>query len=176
MKKSLYIIWVVVLVVTLGVTGFFVLQGKTQLFVPKKIHTHAGFVIFENNKKLNFSDMSHMKMEPCTNDNSHEEKSSPEDIQIEKAHLHDNVGDVIHMEREGATWGDFFANSHINLDYSKTTGYINGQKIENFQDKKINPYDSLVVFIGNNDPKHLKEAVTKERIMEEEKKSDSCAN
>lgn len=173
MKKSLYIIWALALVAILGVTGYFVAK---KLLVPKKIHAHAGFVVFENNKRLNFSDDSHMKVEPCTNDGEHEKNHSDEEIQIEKAHLHDNVGDIIHMEREGATWRDMFINSHISLDYTKTTGYINGQKVDNYKDKRVNPYDSLVIFIGNNDSNLLKQAVTKERIIEEEKKSDSCGD
>ena len=121
MKKYLYIIWALVLVVILGVTGFFVAK---KTFVPEKIHAHAGFIVFENNKKLNFSDNKFMKIEPCTNEKEHGGNHSEKEIQVEKAHLHDNAGDVVHMEREGATWKDMFTNSKIELDFTKTTGYI----------------------------------------------------
>ena len=62
MKKYLYIAWVLVLVVVLGVTGFFV---SKKVFIPKEVHHHAGFVVFENNKKLDFSDFKYMSVKPC---------------------------------------------------------------------------------------------------------------
>lgn len=171
MKKYFYIIWAVLLVAVLGVTGFFVAKKQMpSLFAPKELHYHAGFVVFENNKKVDFSDFKYMSVKPC----SVKETSEPEDDQMEKAHLHDNVGDVVHVHRENAYWHDLFTNLKYPIDYSKTTGYINGKEVADWQNQKIQSYDSLVVFIGENDKKHLKEAVTKEHIQLTEKKSENC--
>jgi hypothetical protein len=172
MKKYFYFAWAFVLVIILLGTGFFVLQSKFGLFVPKEVHFHAGFVVFENNKKVDFSDLRYMHVKPCGG--NHKEILTPEEIQNEKAHLHDNVGDVLHSHRVGAVWRDLFTNIKYPIDYAKTTGYINGQQVNNWQNQKINAYDSLVVFIGQNDPKHLKEAVIKEHIQAIEKKSENC--
>lgn len=173
MKKHFYFIWALALVAILLVTGFFVLQ-KMNLFTPKEVHFHAGFVVFEDNKKVDFSDLKYMSVKPCGG--NHKEVPTQEELQGEKAHLHDNIGDVLHSHREGAKWTDLFTNIKYPLDYANTTGYINGQEIGNWQNQKINPYDSLVVFIGNNDPKLLKEAVKKEHILEVEKKSENCGS
>lgn len=91
--------------------------------------------------------------------------------------MHDNVGDVIHIEREGARWQDLFTNIKYSINYGNVTGYINGQKIDNFQSHSIEPADSLVVFIGNNDVnKDLLQAPTKEYIEQMGKKSKTCGD
>lgn len=140
----------------------------------RKVHYHAGFVVFENNKKLDFSDLKYMYLKPCVAEGS--EDTGNEDIQLEKAHLHDNVGDVVHIERTGAVWQDLFTNIRYPVDYKKTTGYINNQKILDFQKQPIRPFDSLVVFIGDNDPTNLAAGVTKEYIETKAKKSVECGS
>jgi pimeloyl-CoA synthetase len=148
-----------------------VLFGK-KIFPPEKIHYHAGFVVFQDDKKLDFSDNKFMNIKPCTkNEEEHEE-----DEQLEKAHLHDNVGDVIHVEQKNAKWKDLFTNIHFSIDYSKVTAYVNSKKVTDFENQEIHPYDSAVIFIGDNDKKYLKEAVTKKHIMEKETTSESCGS
>lgn len=171
MKKYLYFTWALLLAGVLWTTGYFVAQ---RVFLPAKLHYHAGFVVFENNKKLDFSDNKYMNLKPCSLDQKDDD--SPEEIQLEKAHLHDNVGDVVHVEREGAKWNDLFSNLKLAVNYANTTAYVNGQKVANWQSRRINPYESLVIFIGDIDIKYLKEAVTKEYMMEKEKKSDGCGS
>ncbi len=104
----------------LGSSLFFVVK---KAFIPQKTHYHAGFVVFQNNKKVNFSDIKYMYLEPCTLNKNNDTNST--DIQIEKAHLHDDVGDLVHIERTGPIWKDLFTNMHYPIDYSKSTGFIN---------------------------------------------------
>lgn len=160
-----------VYVFILLVAGWF-LFGK-KLLPEKKIHYHAGFVVFQNNKKIDFSDNKFMNVKPCTTGEEKEE-AAEEDEQLEKAHLHDNVGDVVHVEAADAYWKDLFTNIHYTIDYSKATAFVNGQKIDDLKDQPIKAYDSLVIFIGKVDQNRLKEAVKKEHIVQEEKKSESC--
>ena len=47
-----------------------------------------------------------MRIKPCTEDEEHED--SDEDIQTEKAHLHDFVGDVVHVEEKMPTGVIYF--------------------------------------------------------------------
>lgn len=175
MKKLLqikYIIPLIVVILLIGVSAF-ILKGK---FLPeKKVHYHAGFIVYKDNEKINFSDFKYMYEKPCTINGKDSEDN--ENDQLERAHLHDNVGDVIHIEREGARWQDLFTNIKYSINYGKATGYINGQKTDNFQSHSIEPADSLVVFIGNNDVnKGLLQAPTKEYIEQMGKKSKTCGD
>lgn len=170
MQKNIYVIAVLVIIV-LGIIGVF---ASKKFFTPQKTHYHAGFIVFENNKKLDFSDNKYMYIEPCSlNDKSND---SPVDIQIEKAHLHENIGDLVHIEGSGAKWVDLFTNIHFPIDYAKTTGFINGKEAVDYQLQSIHPFDSLVVFIGNNNPNLLYQAVTKNYIEKMAKKSTTCGD
>jgi len=150
----------------------FLYVGK--LLTPKKVHYHAGFVVFENDKKKDFSDFKYMRIKPCLLDQN--QKDSKEDIQAEKAHLHDSVGDVVHIEGENALWRDLFQNIRYKLDYSKAFTFINGSKVKNFENQKIQPYDSIVILIGSNKSNHLQDAVPKNYIEEKAAKSVDCGD
>ena len=170
MKKFLLAFIVLVILLT-GAFAF--IYKKNQ---APKVHYHAGFVIFKDNKQVDFSDFKYMVVKPCTTSKT-EEKETPEDNQIEKAHLHDLVGDVVHVERENSKWSDLFTNLKYNMDYSKTTAYINGKKVDNFQDLVIQPYDSLVILIGSSDAKTaLSKAVKVTHIKDAEKRSENCSS
>ena len=170
-KKTLYILGsvVVVLFVALGLFYY-----KKPVIPTEKIHYHAGFVVFENGKKLDFSDNKYMSIKPCTLNG--EEDETKEDPQVEKAHLHDNVGDVVHIEEEGAIWRDLFTNIKFEVDYSRVAGYINGASVPNFELQPINQFDSLVLFVGSTDKSLISQAVTKEYIEEWGEKSSTCAD
>lgn len=99
-----------------------------------------------------------------------------ENTELEKAHLHDNIGDVVHVEAKDALWEDLFTNIKFPVDYSKTTGYISNERIPDFQNQPIRPYDSLVIFIGENDVKLLDQGVTREYIETQSKKSIECGD
>lgn len=142
----------------------------------QKVHYHAGFAVLKDNKQIDFADFKYMVVKPCSL-NKEEEKESPEDDQIEKAHLHDQTGDVVHVEREGSKWSDLFANLKYEIDYKNTSAYLNGKKIDKFQNLAIQPYDSLVVLIGPNDVNKAKsKAITINHIKEAEKRSENCGS
>jgi len=157
--------------ITLGFVSFLLVK---KLTAPQKTHYHAGFIVFQNNKKLNFSDNKFMFIKPCVLNEDNDD--SDKDVQFEKAHLHDNVGDLVHVEATGAIWKDLFTNMRFPIDYAKTTGYINSKKIVNYQKQPIRPYESLVVFIGENDPKFQSLGVTKDYMIKMAKKSTTCGD
>lgn len=171
MNKKFLLLIIPVVIILLGVAVFI---GTKKFFIPQKTHYHAGFVVFEKNKKLDFSDVKYMFLEPCTVNKKGDDSAA--DIQIEKAHLHDNVGDLVHIERTGAIWKDLFTNIHYPLDYKKVAAYINGKQVQNFQLQSIHNDDSLVVFIGKDNPKLLSQAVTKNYIETMAKKSTTCGD
>ena len=148
--------------------GFFILQKQNQK--EKEIHYHAGFQVYFDGKLQDFSGAKYMTVNPCG-----EEENGQENEQLEKAHLHDGVGDVVHVEAEGAKWKDLFVNIRFKIDPDRqTTGYVNGKKAKNIMDYPIKSYDSMVIFFGKVDEKLLKNAVTKKRIIEVEKENRNC--
>ncbi len=166
------IITCAVLVIASGIV-FLSLHKEKPL---EKIHYHGGFVVFKENKEIDFSDFRYMVVKPCTTDKK-EGKESEEDDQIEKAHLHDQVGDVVHVEKENSKWSDLFINLKYEIDYKNTQAYLNGKKVTNFKDLIIKPYDSLIVLIGSNDiKKALLKAVSVKHIKEAEKRSENCGS
>lgn len=36
--------------------------------------------------------------------------------QLAKAHLHEGIGDVVHIHRRGATWNNWFHSIHFSID------------------------------------------------------------
>lgn len=162
MRKILFLISILALVV---VVYFF--------FKPKSIHYHAGFQIYKDNALLDLSGLEYMNLKPC---GEHDEILSPEEEQIEKAHLHDFTGDVAHVHREGALWSDLFKN--IKIEINPAEAYINGQKTENILTVPIKAYDSIVIFEGENSDieTKLESRVTIEHIKEAESKSENCGS
>src|SRR5215469_2242826 len=118
MKKWIIRISVIVIVAVLAFVG---VKEYKSLTTPQKTHYHAGFVLFVNNKKIDFSKAQYMSISPCILHSSESDDSSAASIQLDKAHLHDYVGDVVHVERTGAKWSDLFTNIHYPINFSKVT-------------------------------------------------------
>lgn len=171
MKKIIYVIFALLIIASLGI--IFRSQIQATFFPIKEIHIHAGFQVYENGKLKSFADIRYMNDKPCGDHGPGEHV----DEQLEKAHLHELVGDVVHVHREGATWGDLFTNLKYPLGADKTEAYINEKKVENILKEEIKPYDKAVIFIGNreNDLKpYFAKQVTKDHIIKTEKRSEQC--
>lgn len=171
MKKFLFYTLAILAVLT---PAALIILPQT-LLKPEPIHLHAGFQVYKDDKLQDFSDFKYMHEMPCTIDGKAVE-GEPKDEQQEKAHLHDQTGDVVHVHRKGAKWGDLFTNIKYPLD-ENTTVYSDGQKVENFLEKDIVVNESVVIFEGKHtkDNEYLKNAVSKERIKEVENSSENCA-
>ena len=165
MKSKNWLIMGIILAISLGLT--FTLLKKQE------VHYHAGFQVYIDNELRDFSDLKYMQIEPC-GDVEHEEETESNE-QIEKAHLHDGVGDVVHVHRDSAVWGDLFTNIGFPID-SGSRAFINSNLVEDFLSHPIQPYESLVILSGENSEinEKLKNAVTREHIEEAEAKSESC--
>lgn len=140
-----------------------------------EVHYHAGFQVYKNNEQQDYSAFEYMNFISC-GEHDHEDLT-PEEEQMEKAHLHDFVDDVVHVHRDGALWGDLFRN--INVEINPTEVYINGEKFEgDFLSHDIKPYDSVVIFEGEieNLEEKLANAVTKDHIVEVEGRSEYCGS
>lgn len=140
--------------------------------IPEKRHVHAGFLVFVDGKKQDFSGVRYMSLEPCDEDDSH---LTRQEIQHEKAHLHDNIGFVAHSHLAGATWGDLFKNIKYKFDSSKTiTAYVNGETVGDIFSYPLNAYDSVVIFVGAVDKKLLSQVISNKQIEKIEQTSADC--
>lgn len=174
----------IIAVIMLAIFGFLTLKPnpKTQIkneeeVKKDEVHYHAGFRVYKNNILEDYSGLEYMAVEPCTENEKGEDSESPEHEQIEKAHLHDGIGDVVHVERAGSVWRDLFTNMKVEIT-TDAISYLNGVETENFLDLPIKTYDSLVIFEGENTDmvEKLKAAVTKDHIIETEQRSENCGS
>lgn len=168
------------LLIALG--ALVILVAAASIILPQTllksdpVHIHAGFQVYKDEKLQDFSDFKYMHEMPCTVDGKPVENAHV-DEQLEKAHLHDQNGDVVHVHRKGATWRDLFTNIKYPISENAVV-YSNGQKLDAFLDREIAAYESVVIFEGKHtkDQESLKNAVTKERITEIENSSEYCAS
>lgn len=141
------------------------------------IHYHVGFQVYVDNQLQDLADLKYMKQDPCGA--KHEVTDSPELEQLEKAHLHDLNGDVVHVHREGATWRDLFTNMPYEFPDDTHITYVNGERLENdILDYELKADDSVVIFVGTNTDisSKLTAAITIDRIHEVEALSEDCGS
>lgn len=173
-KKIILILILTFLIVDSLVIGVVAYKFYTK---PEKAHFHAGFQVYLNGKLQNFSNLKYMNVTPCALRKDTGKSESPEDLQMDKAHLHDNIGDVVHTEVKGGTWGDLFKNIEFDIAAKgEVQGYVNGKEVDNILQHKIAPYDSVIILVGNNKSieQYLPTSVTKEAIVKAEKMSETC--
>jgi len=138
-----------------------------------KIHYHAGFLVYVDGVLADFSNIDYMNVDYCSNPHKTETQA---EIQIGKAHLHDNVGDVVHVHRPGAVWGDLFTNIRYTFPAGKPLmGYINGQSAPDILIRPIRPYDSVIFVVGDGTNVDLTKTVSKTHMMDIEKHSEGCS-
>ncbi len=174
--KSHKLFYLVVLIFLLSL-GWFSWAVWEKVIPHEKLHYHAGFIVVKDNQIVDFSKPEFMSFTSCAVAGAKEEET-PEQLQIEKAHLHDEIGDVIHVEEAGAKWGDLFTNLNYPINYNEVAAYINGKKVKSIQNMPIKRYQSAIIFMGNNQDtqKFLSQAVTKEHIEETAAKSKDCGS
>ncbi len=169
MNKKYWIVLGVGVAIALALASYFLFFRSSK----PDIHYHAGFQVYVNNTLQDFSDLKYMQIKPCGG------TFHFEDEQIEKAHLHDNIGDVVHVHREGAVWADLFQNIKFEIPTStEFVGYLNGNRQENILTYPILPYDSVVFFSGPivSMNQKLQARVTDDHIKEAESRSENCGD
>lgn len=148
------------------------LYQKEMSHDVEHVHYHAGFKVYVDNQLQDYSGYQYMNYTPCS---EHDEKKSAEEEQMEKAHLHENVGDVVHIHRSGAVWGDLFTNIKVNLPTDrKIVGYVDGKMVSEIMKKPIEAYTTAIILVGESDASRSGEVVSREHIEEVEKKSELC--
>lgn len=174
--KSHKLFYLVVLIFLISL-GWFSWVVWEKVIPHEKTHYHAGFIVVKDNQIVDFAKPEFMSFTPCVVTGVKEEET-PEQTQIEKAHLHDEIGDVVHVEEDNAKWGDLFTNIHYPINYSEAVAYINGKKVNDIKDQPIKHYQSAVIFIGANQDiqKFLNQAATKQHMLDAAAKSKDCGS
>ncbi len=123
---------------------------------PKEVHYHANFAVYVDDKQEQFSN-------PLLYEEISECSISTEKKPGERAHLHENIKDVVHVEDSAVTWGNFFQNINwnvsdkyldtsedllVNTETNKVTYVLNGEEVSNITNKVIGDKDRLLVSYG----------------------------
>lgn len=138
-----------------------ILGVRYVTYKPDTVHYHANFAVYVNGKQEPFNGAQYYEetvAKPCTVEKI--------DDPTERAHMHDKVNSVVHVEDHLVTWGNFFQNIKwgIGDDYLKTadgiftpdgknklTFMLNGKKVESIANIIINDQDKLLVSYGAGD-------------------------
>jgi hypothetical protein len=150
-------------------------------YAPKHTHYHANFAVYLNGQRETFKDPSYYEdVAACT--------AYDNITPAERAHMHGNVNNVVHVHDDAVTWGQFFENLgwYIGDDFIKTDKQmyladganklhimINGQDYTNLTaitNRVIGDQDKLLVSFGDISTTALKQEYS--GIKNEAKKAD----
>ena len=144
--------------VVLGVMTILGIRFVTYV-APTSTHYHANFAVYVDGKQEQFDSnpLIYADVTECTENVA----MTP----TERAHLHENIKDVVHVEDEAVTWGNFFQNIGWNVDYeymstpkslladtdTKKVSYIlNGEVVSDISARVISDKDRLLVSYGTS--------------------------
>lgn len=122
MNKKLIAIPTLLSFLILGMVAYRISQVPA---VP--VHYHANFAVFVDGKQIDFTKPQLMHIAPCATD-THVSLDPMENV-----HLHDGIGNVVHLHMRGITWKTFF--DAIQFDYlpltqdRSLTVYRNGKSV-----------------------------------------------
>ncbi len=143
------------------VVGVLVILGiRFATYQPEEgVHYHANFAVYLNGQREEFKDIFYyIGGESCTGEAEHQ--MTP----YARAHMHDRVNDVIHIEDEAVTWGQFFQNIGWVIDpklvrtpeqllladsQNKVTFMLNGEKVDSIVSRVIGDKDRLLADFGS---------------------------
>lgn len=142
----------------LCVGALIILGIRFITYSPEQIHYHANFAVYMNGKRELFK--SPMYYEEVSGSCGLGNDVKP----AQRAHLHDNVNDVVHVHDHGVTWGDLFMNLGwaVGPDFIRTpdgifvadtdhriTYLVNGHAISDISTQVIRDEDRLLVDFGS---------------------------
>lgn len=127
-------------------------------YQPAHVHYHANFAVYINGQREQFkSPMYYQEIGGggCT--------ETDDMTPAERAHLHDNVSDVVHVHDNAVTWGHLFENLrwavtdtviktpdgvYLADETNKITFILNGNEVQDISTEPIGDRDRLVVDFG----------------------------
>ena len=150
--------------VLLGVAGLLAFRFAT--YQKPYVHYHANFAVYINGQREDFKNPIYYSEGGCTAENV----TTP----VMRAHMHENVNDVVHVEDHAVTWGNFFENLWWSVgsdfiqksdgtmykadDTNKLHVYINGDDYTDFgsiASREIKDKDRVLISFGSEDKQAL---------------------
>ncbi len=150
----------VILVALIGFMGglLWLVSMRVVFAQPQETHYHANFMVYINGQREEFKEFTYYEeVAACT--------SAYADNPKGRVHMHDKVGDVIHVHDKRVTYGNFFQNIGwavgpryiANLtqvfqtnDQNKVVYILNGKQVDNIANTIIGNEDHLLVSYGVN--------------------------
>ncbi len=144
--------------VLLGV--LLILGVRFFTYHPEHVHYHANFAVYINGQREQFADPQLYEESGAAC--AEEKQMTP----MQRAHMHDNVNDVVHVHDHAVTWGQFFLNLGWVVDAKviettnqtllpdashKISFMLNGQIMDNVSNRVIGDQDKLLVDYGSVD-------------------------
>ncbi len=161
--------------VSLSVFGIWVGYTEYGWFAESQhtgheVHYHAGFQIYQDGELIDFSDPAYMYLGSCG------DMGSGDSIQ-DQVHLHNEIGDVVHVHAPQITWADMFESLGLADQVSEVTAMsLDGEVKPVEMDAIIAPYQSAVFVIGSGEITRLDDdRVTEEHIRKVEDETLSCS-
>jgi hypothetical protein len=167
-KKSVKFVPALIFILVILPVIYLILFQKKE-----EVHYHAAFKVYKNNQSVDFAQPKFMQSGACGD----EVEITPEHEQLEKAHLHDNIGDIVHVHREGGTWRDLFKNIKYKVP-SDSIVYVDGNKAEDGLSSPIKKYTRVLILVDSSTTTDIKELFKSipsiKDIKENEKFSETC--
>lgn len=139
--------------------GIVIILGiRFVLYTPETVHYHANFAVYVNGQKEQFKGHRYYE-ETAASMCSLKPVESP----LERAHMHDDINSVVHVEDHLVTWGNFFQNIRwgVGDDYLKTADHVyvpssrdkltfilNGRKVDSISNTVIGDQSTLLISYG----------------------------
>ena len=137
MNMKNFLIFIILIIIVFSAYNYFT--------VP---HYHAEFLVYKDGEKLDLNGIEHMYFAPCRV----YEFGERELDEIDRAHLHDSVGDIVHVHDDGVTWRVLLSNLNIEGEF---VGYnMSGENIEALLFLRIIS-DFLLIFFSSKESKYL---------------------
>ena len=107
------------------------------------VHYHANFAVFEGGKQVDFSSPEFMHISPCTENEVHSDDPN------ENVHLHDGIGNVVHVHADSISWKTLFETLKYwdRLEKTHESSRLSDLGISIYVDGKDTSYDVLTTTI-----------------------------
>ncbi|HSX16971.1 MAG TPA: hypothetical protein VLH86_02620 [Patescibacteria group bacterium] len=155
-RQRIRVSWRAVAGIVFG--ALLILGIRFVTYNPEQIHYHANFALYINGQREMFK--SPMYYEEINGSCAVGKDIKP----AQRAHLHDEVPDVVHVHDHAVTWGDLFMNLHWAVgpnfirtpdkiyqtgDGQRLTYIINGQSLDDVSTEIIKDEDRLLIDFGD---------------------------
>lgn len=143
--------------IAIVLTLFWVVAIRFVVIQNDEVHYHANFAVFVDGVREPFDLFTYYEeVESCS-------IKGVSDPKI-RVHMHDQIGHVVHVHDEGATWGHFFANlswfngdtvfktldqAFVEDDDTQIRFLLNGEEVQTTANRTIGDLDVLLISIGD---------------------------